>query len=256
MYQKKGNNDYPDKRSHVLKKTGFKNTELEKNLQAIDFFKVILNGFDTKSLEENFSESFFKDLYLEAKRVSETAIAPFSNAFYAAFCVFESKDGFHIHAGSNIDSMKKENLKIAKFRNCAEKQAILSALEKENLESNKLKILFLFRQNNKLLTAEKLLPCTDCYGKYITALRRNNGIFVVISEEHGAKHFLKKDQRVKELKFDDFRLLFFSDEELDQLNLEPEIGQALTRSCFQFLRVCISASSIYFSSKATSISVS
>jgi uncharacterized Zn finger protein len=88
-----------------------------------------------------------------------------------------------------------------------------------------LKILILFRLDNKVkkLTAEKLLPCTDCYDKYVIDLKKNNGVLIIISEESEAKHFLKNNQELKELKYGDFRLMFFKGEELEQLNLEPKI---------------------------------
>jgi hypothetical protein len=133
-----------------------------------------------------------------------------------------------VHSGSNIDPLKKENLKISKFRNCAEKQASLSALELDGLDNNKLKILFLFRLDNKIkkLNAEKLLPCKDCFKKYIIDLQKNNGTLVLISEEMEADNFLQNGAKPEtQINFDNqFRFIFFQGDELSNLKLEDKLG--------------------------------
>lgn len=210
----------------ILHKTGFKNIELENSSIAIDFYRALLVDIDLKVLKKNFTEDFYRDLLEEAKRISQTAIAPISNAFYSSILVFQNKEKFLVHAGSNIDPLKKENLQIAKFRNCAEKQASLSALENDKLTNDKLKILFLFRLDNKVkkLNAQKLLPCKDCFDKYINDLRDNNGVLAIISEEMDSKEFLKDKDDIQEMTFDDFRIVFFRGKELSQLNLEEKLG--------------------------------
>ena len=127
--------------------------------------------------------------------------------------------------------MKKENLKIAKFRNCAERQASLSALENDGLHNNDLKILILFRLDNKVkkLTAEKLLPCMDCYEKFVIDLERNKGTMLLVSEEKEAQGFLKNNSKpIKELDFGNHRFLFFKGEELSNLKLESELGSNIS----------------------------
>lgn len=168
------------------------------------------------------------DLYNQAKNISKTALAPISQAYYSSILVYKNKNGFLVHSGSNIDPLKKENLKIAKFRNCAEKQASLSALEIDRLDNNKLKILFLFRLDNKIkkLSSEKLLPCKDCFEKYIIDLQKNNGTLVLISEEMEADDFLQNGAKPRsQINFDNkIRFIFFQGEELTKLKLESNLG--------------------------------
>lgn len=90
-----------------------------------------------------------------------------------------------------------------------------------------MKILFLFRLDNKIKTlgAEKLLPCKDCFDKYIVDLKKNNGVLVLISEEMKAQDFLIESATAKELNFDDqFRFIFFKGDELSKLRLESSLG--------------------------------
>lgn len=117
-------------------------------------------------------------------------------------------------------------MQIAKFRNCAEKQASLSALENDRLTNKNLKILFLFRLDNKIkkLNAKKLLPCKDCFDKYVNDLKQNNGTLALISEEMDSKDFLTDSADIKEIRFDKFRMIFFKGEELLRLNLEKKLG--------------------------------
>ena len=175
-----------------------------------------------------FDRDFFSKLYNEAKEISQTAVAPLSQAYYSSILVYKNQDKYSVHAGSNIDPLNKENLRIAKFRNCAEKQAALSALEHDQLEAKDLKILLLFRLDNKVkkLDSKKLLPCIDCYKKYVEKLKTNNGVLVLISEEMEANDFLtdglKPDAQVS---FDDqFRLIFFKGDKLSKLKLEQGLG--------------------------------
>ncbi len=126
---------------------------------------------------------------------------------------------------------KKENLKNAKFRNCAEKQASLSALEADNLGNEFLKILVLFRLDNKSkkLNSQKLLPCKDCFEKYILDLQKNNGVMIIISEEMQADDFILGCALDKKISFaDKFRFLFFYKEDMNNLNLEAQLGANVT----------------------------
>jgi hypothetical protein len=215
----------------IFYKTGFKYTDLEKSQQALDFFALLLKGFDRQELEQNFSKDFYEKLYLEAKSISKKAIAPHSNAYYSSIFVFQKQGEFFVHAGANIDPQKKENLKNAKFRNCAEKQASLSALEADNLGNEFLKILVLFRLDNKSkkLNSQKLLPCKDCFEKYILDLQKNNGVMIIISEEMQADDFILGCALDKKISFaDKFRFLFFYKEDMNNLNLEAQLGANVT----------------------------
>jgi hypothetical protein len=197
---------------------------------AIDFYDALQVDFNCKALKQNFDKKFFENLYTEARRISQTAIAPISHAYYSSILVFENKDKFFVHAGSNIDPLKKENLKIAKFRNCAEKQASLSALETDRLENKQLKILFLFRLDDKIkeLNSQKLLPCKDCFDKYIVDLKKNNGVLVLISEEMTANNFLTEASKIQEIRFEEeFRLIFFKGDNLSKLHLEEKLGASV-----------------------------
>lgn len=184
--------------------------------------------FQSDDLKSKFDSAFFKNLYQELREISLSAIAPISHAFYSCILVFENNGRFLVHAGSNIDPLKKENLKNIKFRNCAEKQASLSAFEEDDLMNDKLKILFLFRLDNKIkkLSSEKLLPCKDCYEKYIVDLYKNNGVLVLVSEEMESQDFLLDQSKASvQISFDDeFRFVFLKAEDLKQLNLEQGLG--------------------------------
>ena len=75
----------------IFYKTGFKYTDLEKSQQALDFFALLLKGFDRQELEQNFSKDFYEKFYLEAKSISKKAIAPHSNAYYSSIFVFQKQ---------------------------------------------------------------------------------------------------------------------------------------------------------------------
>lgn len=212
----------------ILKKTGFKDLELENSSLAVDFFKAVLSDKNHQELKEKFNEDFFRFFFEHTKEISKTAIAPLSHAHYACILVFQDTQSgeFFVHSGSNIDPGKKENFKIPKYRNCAEKQASLSALEIDSAENNELKILFLFRLDSriKFLNAQKLLPCSDCFNKYVPDLKNNNGVMVLVCEEMDSKDFLLDSKEARELIFERHRYVFLSGDELSNLNLEPELG--------------------------------
>ena len=216
---------------YIVRKTGFKDESLEKSRETIDFFQSILAISDIKQIKEEFNDEFLRGLYEHVKEISKTAFAPISKAAYACSLVFEKDKQFLIHSGSNIDPGKKENFKLPKFRNCAERQASLSALEVDRLENNSVKIMVLFRLDNKVkkLNAQKLLPCKDCHEKYLLDLKKNNGCLLIISEEMESHDFLKSSsiQKHELVINDEFRLILFKGDELNDLNLEPELGASI-----------------------------
>lgn len=149
----------------------------------------------------------FAQIYHELIHKINDCVAPLSSAFYSSIMVYQRKHEYLIHAGANIDPLKKEQLKDPIFRNCAEKQAALSAFIKDSETNADLKILFLFRKarRHEVFPAQKLIPCKDCHRAYLEDLMANNGKLVLVIEDAEPREFLlpgyKEAERVNKIRF-------------------------------------------------------
>lgn len=134
----------------------------------------------------------FSEIYHELIHKINDCVAPLSNALYSSIMIYEKGDRYLIHAGANIDPETAEQLKNPLYRNCAEKQAALSAFTSDAETNEDLKTLFLFRKahNGERFPAEKLIPCKDCYRSYIEDLMANDGKLVLIIEDSEPREFL------------------------------------------------------------------
>lgn len=179
-------------RRNITKTTGTKLTRLEKLDTVNKFLTAVLNG-KTEAWQDDEALGFI-ELYKELVLKINDCIAPISKAYYSSIMVYKNGGGLCIHSGANIDPEKKEQLKEPIHRNCAEKQAALSASWHDQLSNRNLKILFLFRKSftNQKFSAEKLIPCKDCSRNYVEDLLKNNGKLVVILEDDQPRDFLTK----------------------------------------------------------------
>lgn len=158
-------------------------------------------------------------------------MSPLSNAKYSSLMVYKSDNDLLIFSGANIDPSTKEDLKIPEKRNCAETQAAIAA-QQMNLNPSNLAIMFLYRkpEPTRIFTGEKLLPCLDCYKKYICRLIANKGFLVLMLDDFTDQEFLttKIDNRkqVVELSRDQKRYSYrtFDSLEMTFLNIEQRLG--------------------------------
>ncbi|MDA0772452.1 MAG: hypothetical protein O3C63_05870 [Cyanobacteria bacterium] len=137
---------------------------------------------------------------------SKDAVAPLSGAIYSSLQVYSNDDKLLIHAGANIDPSSIELLKSRKHRNCAEKQAAISAASLDLVSNSEMRIMFLYRAQDQKLKAEKLLPCIDCYETYIPELIKNKGKLVLILDDNSARTFINDasyDNSIKTLENSD-----------------------------------------------------
>lgn len=156
---------------------------------------------------------------------SKDAIAPLSGAAYSSLQVYSSDDKLMIHAGANIDPSSIELLKSRKHRNCAEKQAAISAAAKDLLNNSKMRVMFLYRKQNTKLKAEKLLPCSDCYKTYIPDLIKNKGHLILILDDNSARKFVDDpayDNSIKTL--GDIHYKIINADAMPNLNIEKSLG--------------------------------
>lgn len=130
-----------------------------------------------------------------------------------------------IHAGANIDPSSIELLKSRKHRNCAEKQAAISAASEDLLSNDQMRIMFLYRKQDKKLKAEKLLPCIDCYETYINDLIKNKGLLVLIIDDNEERVFVNDkhyDNSIKTLNGINYKI--FDAAAMHNLNIETVLG--------------------------------
>jgi cytidine deaminase len=108
--------------------------------------------------------------------------------------VYERNEDLLIHAGANIDPQYRGQFADPKYRNCAERQAAISAWNSDQLTKQNLQIMFLYRKKNSSHNygAEKLLPCRDCNEQYIEALIKNHGKLILIIDDNHPRTFLKE----------------------------------------------------------------
>ena len=102
---------------------------------------------------------------------------------------------YSIHAGANIDPASAALLKSVKHRNCAEKLAVNSACEHDNQTKDNLKYIFLYRREKQfgVYAAEKLLPCSDCQGKYFQQLIDNDGKLIIFLNNNIPRNFFREE---------------------------------------------------------------
>lgn len=142
-----------------------------------------------------------------------------------------------IFSGANIDPEKKEYLRIPEKRNCAETQAAMAAKQIKDLDTNSLVMMFLYRkpETGRIFTGEKLLPCVDCYKKYLSKLIANKGFLILSLDDPHDYKFLsaivdpsKKTMELKTSEAIKFFYRIFDSLEMTFLNIESGLG----------LRVC------------------
>lgn len=154
-----------------------------------------------------------------------------SQAYYSAIHFYKQNEELKIHAGANIDPSRRELLKIKEHRNCAEKQAALSAIKIDKLSNPEMHMMFLYRRKDpaRFLAAEKLLPCPDCYQRYIKDLIKNNGYLVLIVDDAEKRNFFSKDgfdSSIKSIEINKQKIFYkiFNKHEMSFLNIEKTLG--------------------------------
>lgn len=102
---------------------------------------------------------------------------------------------YTIHAGANIDPPSAHLMGSVKHRNCAEKTAVVSACEHDNQDFDNLKYIFLYRREKAygVYAPEKLLPCSDCQGKYFGQLIKNDGKLIIFLNNNIPRNFFKEN---------------------------------------------------------------
>lgn len=153
------------------------------------------------------------------------ALAPISAAHYSAIHCYYKSNNLIIHSGANIDPSSIELLKSRKHRNCAEKQAANSAASQDLLSNKEMQIMFLYRQNNSGMRAEKLVPCIDCYQTYIKDLIKNNGKLVLILDDDSPREFVnERDYNNSISQLGDVYYKVLDARALMNLNIETSLG--------------------------------
>ncbi len=115
-----------------------------------------------------------------------------SNTAYSAVMIYAdyARNKYHVYAGANIDPARPEWLKNPEYRNCAEKQAWLSA-SRDGFSKSELVAMLLYRRQEPaaVLAEEKLLPCLDCTRNYLYELVNNKGKLLVILPNNAPRNF-------------------------------------------------------------------
>lgn len=137
----------------------------------------------------------FAELVEALIQKSMDAHNPISNAAYSSFLIYHAMDDIKIHAGANIDPHHHDHFSSPEHRNCAEKQAHLSAqsaAESGELELDCLDLMLLFRkpQEDREHHPEMLVPCSDCATKQLLDLYDNNGKLVLVLPDDSEREFL------------------------------------------------------------------
>ena len=177
-----------------------------------------------------------KFIYKELVKKTMNSISPISKALYSSITVYKKNTGYLIHAGANIDPQSIELLKIPEHRNCAEKQAAISAYRNDEETNDNLKLLFLYRKPNgePKFPAEKLIPCMDCYQAYLQDLQANNGKLVLILEDNEPRDFVNANycqseevNKIKTIESEDgtcIHYVIIPSDAMRYLNIEIELG--------------------------------
>jgi hypothetical protein len=178
----------------VNKHTGTKLANLTAPRAILDFFTVLEKGKDSNWSSQEFLVLRKLANHLLAK--SQEAINPISHTSYSAVLVYKKNNNYLLFSGANIDPEQKEDLKNPLKRNCAEKQAAITAHRIDGLDNSHLCFMFLYRKQklNECVPACKLVPCRDCYEKYLIDLMKNNGRLVLIMDDNVDRVFLHNPQ--------------------------------------------------------------
>jgi cytidine deaminase len=138
-------------------------------------------------------------------------------------------DKFAIHAGANIDPEHAWQLKEAQYRNCAEKQAFLSAAL-EGLSLDNLDYIFVYRkpESSRKYNPEMLTPCIDCYSKFVLPLMANKGQLAIVSKFSCGDEFLVDTKHNRECHTDilsgENNIILFRANCLKILKIEARLG--------------------------------
>jgi len=178
----------------VNKHTGTKLANLTAPRAILDFFTLLETGKDSNWTSQEFLVLRKLASHLLAK--SNDAINPISNTSYSAVLVYKKNNNYLLFSGANIDPECKEDLKNPLKRNCAEKQAAITAQRIDGLNNSELRFMFLYRKQkpSECVPACKLVPCRDCYEKYLVDLIKNNGRLVLIMDDNIDRVFLQKPE--------------------------------------------------------------
>lgn len=176
-------------REFDIKNTGTKLTNLTSPASLINFFTALQDKEDAWSSQE---ASVLRKIAIHLIDKSNDAINPISHTSYSSVLVYEKDSNYLLYSGANIDPECKEDLKNPDRRNCAEKQAAVTAQTIDNLTNANLKFMFLYRKQKagECVEARKLVPCKDCHEKYLLDLIKNNGKLVLILDDNCDRQFL------------------------------------------------------------------
>ncbi len=213
------------------KYTGSKLLDLENNNDISELYNVIQTGKSGYWTEQE------KRAWLLIQQtmltVSEKSICPISGASYSALLFYHRDKKLFIHAGANIDPESKDKFARTEYRNCAERQAAISAADVDHLTNNDLKMIFLYRKQASTHhhVAEKLLPCSDCNSKYMQALVANGGHLILILDDNHHREFLEggstlSDQLVHTVSMGSTIVNYkiFSSELIPRLKMETQLA--------------------------------
>ncbi len=203
------------------------------------FYNSLLEGKRYRKEHENILVPVFQKLISK----SEDANAPISNAHYSSLLLYEKNAVLESFLGANIDPPRREDFNNIHKRNCAEKQASIAAQE-FGLNNRFLKMIFLYRnlEESKSFSAEKLLPCSDCYSRFVQDLIYNRGFLLILIGDGKARNFYvssaKADSNIVMLKHGDqvFYYKIFDHKQLRFLNIEKELGKRVSESCSEILQ--------------------
>jgi hypothetical protein len=217
---------------------------LEHNVAIIKFFNSLNSSFiDEKwSYSLRFNPRAIRLLHDAILAKNLDSDCPISNAAYSSLSVFRNFDNeYKIYAGANVDPKTISLLKDTSARNCAEKQAIELGVRENNLRDD-LNLLFLYRRGkaNGRYSAEKLLPCLDCYQKYVKQLIKNDGKLIIFLNNSHQREFFNEDApfyndpRINKLVINEQKNIYyriFSSEELKYLKYEKSLGASFQTGC-------------------------
>lgn len=204
--------------------TGEKLAALEKDKEVLQFLEALENASANFSTEERKGLEKIAEALLSKNLDS---ISNISGAAYSAITIYKKNDEYLLHAGANIDPEHKNLFKSIEYRNCAEKQASMSARNSDQLNNDYLRYLFLYRRPDKEYPPEKLLPCIDCTHKYVLDLVKNQGnLVIVLPDSKERNFFIEKHTASNEIHQLNQKLFYkvFNSEDLNFLRIEQSLG--------------------------------
>lgn len=226
----------PIKKDHSLnnqpgtstgEKLKFCERETDVRLLAKSLKKGKKNNFDHR--EKHGLELLFDALVTK----NQDSHNPITGAAYSSVLIYDISKKLRIHAGANIDPAHAHHLASAKHRNCAEKQASLSA-KSDDLGDEHLDLMFLYRkpEANRAHEPEMLVPCSDCAKNYLMHLIENQGKLIILLPDNKDREFLvdanpvNNDHAVSTVKINDKELHYriIDAEELPYLKIERQLG--------------------------------